>query len=483
MSTRTVAAVDLGAESGRVTTVRFDGERMHLDVVHRFAHEPRTVDGVLRWDLDRIWGGVRTGLDMIDGPVASVGVDAWGVDFGLLGADGALLDEPTCYRDTRQIEAMAAALAAVPRAELYGATGVQIIPINTIFALYADQRAHPQRLADARTLLMLPDVVHHLLAGSSTTEFTAASTSGAYDMATGRWATGLLDRLGIPTHFLPEVVAPGTDVGEARDLGGARVIVPPAHDTASAFVGTPVTEPGGLILSSGTWSLLGVETPAPVITEETQRANLTNEGGYGGTIRLLRNVVGLWLLQECRRQWARDGHDLDYGEIAELAAAQPGLVSVIPAEHEDFLAPGDMPARIRDFCARTGQAVPESIGAVARCVVDSLALSYRGVAADISDVTGTTLTSLNIVGGGSRHRGLSQLAADATGLPVRCGPVEATALGNAGVQLAALGELGGLDDIRAAVAASTDVVELEPAAGQDWAGATQLLAEITRGRD
>lgn len=481
----TVAAIDLGAESGRVTTVRFDGERLHLDVVHRFEHNPRPVGGVLRWDLARLQAGIGTGLGRLDAGadrIASVGADTWGVDFGLLDATGGVLDDPTCYRDPRQVEAMHTTLERVPGAELYAATGVQIIAINSLFALAADQRTQPERLAAASTLLMLPDVVHHLLAGSVTTEYTAASTSGMYDMGRGAWATGLLDRLDIPTHFLPEVVAPGTDVGAVRGFGGAvagaRVVVPAAHDTASAVVGVPDSRSDRLFLSSGTWSLLGIETAGPVITEASRRANLTNEGGYAGSIRLLRNVVGLWLLQECRRQWAREGHDLDYGQIAELAAAEPGLVSVVPTDRTEFLAPGDMPARLRAYCAATGQPVPQTIGAVARCVVDSLALSYRAVAADIAAVTGVSPAGLSIVGGGSRHLGLSQLTADATGIPVRCGPVEATALGNAGVQLVALGELGGLADIRAAVAASTQVVELEPQGDQHrWDDAAQRLDE------
>lgn len=480
---RTVAAVDLGAESGRVATVRFDGTRLHLDVVHRFTHEARTVDGVLRWDLSTIWADVTAGLRRLDSPVASVGVDTWGVDAGFLDTEGKVLDDPTCYRDPRQVAAMTDVLREVPRGELYAATGSQIIAINTLFMLHAEQRADPARLAAARTMLMIPDLVHHLLCGSTVTEYTAASTTGMYDMVGGRWATGLLDRLGIPTHFLPEVVEPGTDVGPVTaDVGGAlagaRVIVPPAHDTASAVVGVPFDEPGGMYISSGTWSLVGVETAGAVVTTPAADANLTNEGGYAGTIRLLRNVMGLWILQECRRQWARERRELTYPEIAALAAAEPGLVSLIAPDDTGFLAPGDMPARIRAFCAATGQPVPETIGAVARCVVDSLALSYRAVAADIAAVTSARPGALHIVGGGSSHGLLSQLTADATGLPVRCGPVEATALGNAAVQLATLGELGGLADIRAAIAASAPLVELEPTTGLDWPSAAARLAEL-----
>ncbi|MEP9381063.1 rhamnulokinase family protein [Nocardioides sp. KR10-350] len=486
MSARTVAAVDLGAESGRVAAVSFDGERLELEVVHRFPHTTRVEDGILRWDIDTLWRGVRDGLALLDAretPVDAVGVDAWGVDYGLFGRDGRLVDTPTCYRDARNVGAMRQALTLVAPAELYAATGVQLIPINTLFSLFSDVRDHPGRIAAADSLLMMPDVFHHLLSGSTATEYTAASTTGALDMRTGTWAWDVLDRLGIPSRILPEVVAPGTDVGPLRSsyagaLAGARVIVPPAHDTASAVVGTPFRQPGELFVSSGTWSLVGVERGDAVVTDGSRRANLTNEGGYAGTIRLLRNVMGLWILQNCRRQWASEGVELDYPQIAALAAQEPGLASIVNPDAEVFLAPGDMPARIRDYCRATGQPVPDGVGAVARCVIDSLALGYRSVAEDIARVTGTPPPAIGIVGGGSSHALLSQLTADATGLPVRCGPVEATALGNAAVQLAALGELGGLDDIRRVIAASTRLAEHEPRPGGDWDAAADRFAEL-----
>lgn len=488
MSARTVAAVDLGAESGRVAAATFDGERLSLEVVHRFTHTTHMEDGTLRWDLPTLWRGVRAGLSALDaagGQVDSVGVDAWGVDYGLLGQDGRLVDTPTCYRDERNVAAMHAALAEVGSEELYNSTGVQIIAINTLFALLSDVREHPGRLAAARSLLMMPDVFHYLLSGSTVTEYTAASTTAALDMRTGAWAWELLDRLGIPRRLLPEVVAPGTDVGALRGgytgaLSGSRVIVPPAHDTASAVVGTPLREPGELYISSGTWSLVGVEHPRAVISPESRRANLTNEGGYAGTIRLLRNVMGLWILQGCRRQWAGEGLTLGYAEIAHLASQEPGLASIINPDAETFLAPGDLPERVRDYCRASGQPVPESVGAVARCVIDSLALSYRRVAADITRAVGAPPPAVAIVGGGSSHTLLSQLTADATGLPVRCGPVEATALGNAAVQLAALGELDGLDEIRRVVAASAQLVEYEPRSRDDWDAAAARLDDLVR---
>jgi rhamnulokinase len=471
MSARTVAAVDLGAESGRVTAVSFDGSRLHLRVVHRFANTPSVRDGLLRWDIDDLWTQIRSGLGTLaagDEPVESVGVDTWGVDYGLLDARGALLDDPVSYRDSRNVAAFDSAMATVGARRMYQATGVQLMPINTLFGLLADVRNRPERLRAASTLLMMPDVFHHLLSGSTVSEFTAVSTSGAYDMAHHRWAVELLDELGIPTGMLPEVVPAGTDVGPllgdlaAGALAGARVVVPPGHDTASAVVGTPLTDPAGLYISSGTWSLAGVELGGPVVGEASQAVNLTNEGGYADTVRLLRNVMGLWILQECRRQWAREGRSYDYPELAGMASTAPGLVSLVNPDDVLFLPPGDMPRRIREYCAATGQPVPETDAAIARCVVDSLALSYRVVVDDIAAVTGVRAPSVKIVGGGANNALLSQLTADATGLPVRCGPVEATALGNAGVQLATAGEFAGIAEIRAAIAASGEMVEYAP---------------------
>ncbi|QWF83628.1 rhamnulokinase [Amycolatopsis sp. CA-230715] len=484
---RTVAAVDLGAESGRVVRAGFDGTRFDIDVAHRFAHSPRTENGILRWDMDTLLREVTAGLTRLDaggGTVDSVGVDAWGVDYGLFRVDGRMVDQPTCYRDPRQLDAMKRAVDAVGADAIYDATGVQLMPINTIFGLTSDLHDHPDRLAAAERLQMMPDVFHRLLSGSTGTEYTAASTTGALDMRTGRWATGLLAALGIPDHLLPEVIQPGTDVGALRGgftraLSETRVIVPPAHDTASAVVAVPFTEPGALFISSGTWSLVGVETSRARVDASAKAVNLTNEGGYGGTIRLLRNVMGLWLLQECRKQWHREGADLGYAEIAELARAEPGLVSVVNPDSTDFLLPGDMPRRIQEYCARTGQPVPATVGAIARCAIDSLALGYRRVLDAITAVTGTRPPAVNIVGGGARHTLLSQLTSDATGLPVRCGPVEATAMGNAAVQLAALGEFGGVTEIRAAVADSADLTEYEPRARHDWTAAAALLDTLT----
>ncbi|WP_216870929.1 rhamnulokinase [Modestobacter excelsi] len=483
---RTVAAVDLGAESGRVVRATFDGERLHAAEVSRFAHLPRPVDGILRWDLAGLTRDITAGLGALGGddPVASVGVDSWGVDYGLLRADGTLLDAPTCYRDPRQLTALDEALATVGRDRLYRSTGTQINEINTVFALLSDART-TRRLDDAATLLMLPDVFHHLLSGSRATEFTAASTSGLYDMVGQRWAVELAEELGIPARVLPEVVPPGTDLGPVvgalgkGPLAGARVVAPAGHDTASAVVATPFTAPGALFISSGTWSLVGVEAPHAVVTPESEAANLTNEGGYAGTTRLLRNVMGLWILQECRRAWARQGLELGYAELVELAAQEPELSCVVNPNAPEFLAPGDMPARVQAYCDRTGAPVPETPGAVARCVVDSLALSYRTTVEDIAAVTGTPPPAVHITGGGARNQLLAQATADATGLPVHCGPVEATALGNAAVQLVALGELADVAEVRAVVARTTEIRTCSPRPDARWEEAAARLRQMT----
>jgi rhamnulokinase len=469
MAARNVVAVDLGAESGRVVLGRFDGSRVALEELHRFPTPPRPHDGHLRWDLDRIWSQIQTGLAAAGaaaGTVDAVGVDAWGVDYGLLGRDGELLGDPVSYRDPRTAGMVAEAIGLVGRDRLYLATGIQILEINTIFQLMAEARAGGLSRADR--LLLIPDLIHRLLSGAAVAEYTVASTTGAYDMAGGRWAGDLLEALGVPTHLLPEVVDAGTDLGPVRpDLPGyaaAKVITPPSHDTASAVVGVPLADPGAAYISSGTWSLVGVETREPVVNQAAMAANLTNEGGAYGTIRLLRNNTGMWLLQESRRQWAREGREHSYEELVRLATSAPAGVSIFNADHPDFVAPGDLPARIRAYCTRTGQPVPEDTPALVRSMLDSLALGYRSTVDDLEAVTGRPATAVHIVGGGSRNHLLNQAVADVTGLPVIAGPVEATALGNICVQLIALGDVADLSQAREVVRASAgpEIFRFEP---------------------
>jgi rhamnulokinase len=484
VTARSVVAVDLGAESGRVVLGRFDGARISLEELHRFPTPPRPHAGHLRWDLNGLWSQIQTGLAAAGktaGSVAAVGVDAWGVDYGLLGSDGALLGDPVSYRDPRTNGMLEEAIGRVGREQLYAATGIQLLEINTIFQLMAEARTGTFQRADR--LLLIPDLFHHLLSGATVAEYTVASTTGAYDMAGGRWAVDLLGELGVPTHLLPEVVDAGTDLGpvkpELPGLAAARVIAPASHDTASAVVGVPLADPDAAYISSGTWSLVGVETRAPVVSQAAMAANLTNEGGAFGTVRLLRNCSGLWLLQESRRQWAREGREYGYEELVRLAGRAPGGVSIVNGDHADFVAPGDMPARVRVYCARTGQPVPVDDGAVIRCILDSLALGYRLAVDDLQAVTGRPVTTVQVVGGGSRNQLLNQAVADVTGLPVLAGPVEATALGNLLVQLIALGEVADLTQARAVVRASAgpEIRRVDPS------GADQVVRRYGRYRE
>ena len=480
-----MVAVDLGAESGRAVVGTFDGGRLTLEDVHRFPNVPVTLAGTLHWDFLRLFGEVTTGLRRAaaGGPVASVGVDTWGVDFGLLDARGRLLANPVHYRDRRTEGMPDLAFAVVPRDEIYAATGIQFMPINTLYQLFSMVRAGDPLLDQADRLLMMADLFHHFLAGTAVAEYTNASTSQCLDPVSRDWARPLLARFGIPTGILPPVVAPGTVLGPVRadvaadtGLRDARVVAPGSHDTASAVVGAPLDGPTTAFLSSGTWSLIGLEVPAPVITDVTLAANLTNEGGVGGTVRLLRNVAGLWLVQESRRALWPAGDAPTYEELATLAEAAPAFTAFIDPDDERFLRPGDLPARVRAFCAETGQPVPEDAGALVRVLLESLALRYAVAVDELRAASGHPIKAIQVVGGGSNHRLLCRLTAGATGLPVRAGPVEATASGNLCVQAIAAGELADVAEARALIARSFPVITYEPEG--DWAEARARFAAI-----
>jgi rhamnulokinase len=481
-----MVAVDLGAESGRVVVGTFDGEHLALEDAHRFPNLPVTLAGTLHWDFLRLFGEVTAGLRRAatSGPVASVGVDTWGVDFGLLDARGRLLANPVHYRDRRTEGILDLAFAVVPREEIYAATGIQFMPINTLYQLYSMVRAGDPLLGQADRLLMMGDLFHHFLAGGAVAEYTNASTSQCLDPITRDWARPLVERFGIPTRILPPVVAPGTILGPLRadvatdtGLRDARVVAPGSHDTASAVVGAPLAGATTAYLSSGTWSLIGLEVPAPVITDVALAANLTNEGGVAGTVRLLRNVVGLWLVQESRRALWPAGDAPSYEELAALAEAAPAFTAFIDPDDERFLRPGDLPAHVRAYCAETGQPVPRDTGVLVRVLLESLALRYAVVVDELAAASGRPVEAIHVVGGGSNHRLLCRLTADATGLPVRAGPVEATAIGNLVVQAIAAGELASVAEARDLVARSFPITTHEPSG--DWAAARARFAAIT----
>jgi rhamnulokinase len=483
----TMAAVDLGAQSGRVALGRFDGETLAVTETHRFANEPVSSAGVLRWNVDDLRRNVLDGLRAAarETAVDSVAVDSWGVDFGLVDSDDRLLEDPVHYRDGRRAEAFATAFERVPARELYGRTGIQLLPINTIFELAALAAERSPALAAADRILLMPDLFHLWLCGSRTTELTNATTTQCYDPVEGRWAGDLLERLEIPTDVFPEVVAPGTLLGavtaETADetgLGKATVVAAATHDTGSAVAAAPFARPGSIFLSVGTWSLVGVELDEPLINDETFAANLTNEGGVAGTTRLLRNVAGLWHLHECRRAWAEQGQTFSFEQLVELARSAPPFGPFIEPNADLFLEPGDMPQRIADYCGSTAQERPAGVGETVRCVLESLALKHAETVDMLRRVAGVEPSELYVLGGGARNSLLCQWTADASGLPVFAGPEEATILGNLLVQAMALGEIGSIDEARSIVRNSFAPTIYEPRGDDTWAAARERFAAL-----
>jgi rhamnulokinase len=486
-----MAAVDLGAQSGRVAVGRFDGERLHLTEVHRFPNAPVQESARLEWDVRGLYretlAGLRAAVDEA-GAVDSVGVDSWAVDFGLIDSSGRLLGNPVAYRDARRAAAFDDVLAKVPARELYARTGIQIIPINSIFELAAMAAEDDPALADAETLLLIPDLVNHWLAGSRVSEYTNATTTQCLDAASGGWARDLLERLAVPSRILPEVVQPGTvlgpltqDAAAETGLGSARLVAVASHDTASAVAAIPLRGASSAYISAGTWSLVGVEVERPLVDDRSFAANLTNEGGAEGSYRLLQNVTGLWLLHECRRAWADAGETYSFEELVALAEQTSPLQALIEPNDPAFAAPGDMPSRIRDFCDATGQPPPSEAGAVARCILESLALKHAQTVAVLGAATGVAPTEIHVVGGGARNALLCRFTAAAAGLPVLAGPEEATLLGNLLVQAIALGEIGSIAEAREIVRKSFAATVYEPVPSSAWDDARHRFAELTLG--
>ena len=472
-----VAAVDIGASGGRVIAARVSDSGLETREVSRFPNEPVVAGGTLYWDILRLHASVLAGLSAAASsfPLASAGIDSWGVDYGLLDGAGALIGNPVHYRDSRT----EGVTASVPHAELYAVTGIQDLPINTINQLIA--AAGTPSLSAARTLLLIPDLLAYWLTGVSGAEVTNASTTGLLDVSTRQWATGVMERVGIaPGLFAPlrqpgDVIGPITvgAAGAAGALGAVPLIAVGSHDTASAVVAVPAVGRNFAYISSGTWSLAGIELSAPVLTRESQRANFTNETGIDGTVRYLRNVTGLWLLQECLRHWGSPSLD----SLLTEAASVPALRFVVDADDPVFLPPGDMPARIVWWLSSRGLPAPSEPAQIVRCVLDSLAMAYRRALLAAQSLSGQHADVVHIVGGGSRNALLCQLTADALGLPVVAGPAEATALGNALVQARALGAApGSLDGMRALLRRGHDLRRYSPAGDEPaWSAAAGRL--------
>ena len=462
----TVLAVDLGAESGRVVAARLDGRHITLDAAHRFANSPVQVCGTLHWDILRLWAEIQQGIaTCADHQPAAIGVDTWGVDFALLDRQGHLLANPVHYRDSRTDGMMDKAFSLVPRPEIFRATGIQFMSINTLYQLLSMVVSGHPALEAAATFLTIPDLINYWLTGEKASEFSNATTTQCYNPRTGDWARDLLTRLGIPVGILPTIIQPGTRLGAYT---GIAVIAPACHDTGSAVAAVPTSTPRFAYLSSGTWSLLGLEVPRAIISDGALAANLTNEGGVYGTFRLLKNIMGLWLLQQCRVTWAAQGRSYEYHVLAELARSAPPFAVFVDPDDNAFLPPGDMPARIAELCRRSGQTPPESVSAVTRCVFESLALKYRYCLDLLVSVSGQEVDVIHVIGGGSQNELLCQMTANATNRTVIAGPAEATALGNALMQWLALGEIASIDQARTLVRDSVELTTYQPQEVSLW---------------
>ena len=476
-SESTALAFDLGASSGRAILGRLAEGRLALVEIHRFPNEPVRYNGEMHWDMPRLWHEIQIGLGIAarrGGRITSIGADTWGVDYALLGEGGTLLENPYHYRDGRTQGMVEKACAAVGADRIYDATGTQFMALNTLYQLYAASERTPRLLAMAERLLTLPDLLNFWLTGVAACEYTIASTTQFLQWRTREWAGDLLRDLGIPTHFLQRIVQPGTALGGLRpelagrdELKSAVVIAPACHDTGSAVA---AVKTGGdtAFISSGTWSLLGTEIPEAIVSADSRRLNFTNEGSVGGMVRLLKNITGLWLLEESMKAWAAAGRKFTYTELMALAAGEEPLRTTIDPDDAAFMAPADMPRAIGEYCARTGQTAPATPGTYARTILESLALKYRYTLEQLGTVVGTKFQSIRVIGGGCRNALLNQFTADATGCPVTAGPAEATALGNIAMQLVGTGAVASIDEARALIGASFPVETFEPARGAEW---------------
>jgi rhamnulokinase len=486
-------ALDLGAESGRAVVGHFDGASLRLEEIHRFPNGPVLVNGHIYWDalrlLSEVKAGIRAAVQKYGKGVVSLGLDTWGVDYGLLDGQDNLLGNPFHYRDSRTDGMMEALFEVVPRKEVFEHTGIQFMQLNTLYQLYAMRQSGSPLLDMARTFLNMPDLFNFWLTGRKVSEFSIATTTQFYNPRTKTWAVEMLRRLNLPTAMLGEIVPPGTVVGDLRAdvadelvVDPVPVIAPACHDTGSAVAAVPAEGQDYAYISSGTWSLMGVEVADPVITSQSLDYNFTNEGGVCDTFRLLKNIMGLWLVQECRREWARAGQEYDYDALTQMAADAPPFGPIVDVDAHAFLAPGDMPDKIRRFCRDTGQAVPESKGAVLRCALESLALRYRWVLDKLEDMMGRSIAVVHIIGGGMQNELLCQFASDAMQRPVVAGPIEATAMGNVLMQALALGYIGSLAEGREVVRSSFQVRTYEPVDAAPWEDAygryINLLSEV-----
>ena len=481
-------ALDLGAESGRVMLGTLVEGRLQLEEIHRFATGGSTINGTIRWDVLHFFGEIKIGLQKIAArqiEPASISTDSWGVDYVYVGAGEPLLTFPFHYRDKRTDDALEPTFARVPADVIFEETGIQFMSINTLYQLLDDQAHRPGVMALAENFLCIGDYVNFLLSGRAVMEESLASTTQLYNPRQRAWSKELIKRFGLPEKIFPPLVSSGTALGTlSPSLTGelkwtkTQVVATCSHDTGLAVAAVPAKGKEWAYLSSGTWSLLGIESASPVITSASRNHNFTNEAGLGGTTRLLKNIVGLWIVQECRRAWQKEGHEYSYDDLARLASEAPPLKALIHPGDSRFYKPDQMPQKIADYCAETNQYVPKSPGEVIRCVYESLALLYRGTLQQIQEISGSKISRLHIVGGGSKSDLLNQMAANATQIPVQAGPVEATAIGNILIQALALGHLKSADELREVVRLSFPGKTYEPEQHEAWEQAWNKFKEL-----
>lgn len=482
-------AVDLGASSGRVMAGSFDGKKIALEEMNRFVNAGYPLHGSYHWDFLRLFTDIKDGLHKAGRQhgkaVVSAGIDTWGVDYGLIDKQGRLLGLPYQYRDPRTTGIEAKACRLLPREKIYGITGIQFMFLNTLIQLMAEKATKSSALDHADRILFSPDLLNFWLTGVKANEYTIASTSQLLDARKRTWSKALIKAMGLPARMFGDIVQPGTvlggvTAGVAEEIGlpKLKIIAPGTHDTASAVAAVPARGTDHAYLSSGTWSLMGVEADQPVIDERSYRLNFTNEGGVCGKIRLLKNICGLWLVQECKRHWEKGGEKLSFDHLIEQAKQARPFAAVIDPDCPDFASPGDMPARIRAFCKRTGQKAPSDMGGIVRTIYESLALKYRRVFGMLEELTGRRIGTLHVVGGGSQNILLNPCTANALQRPVVCGPVEATALGNLMMQLMATGEIGSLDEGREIVRDSFATKTWEPQDAPAWDAAYAKFLQV-----
>lgn len=485
-----VLALDYGASSGRAIIGKFDGSSIQIEEIHRFANEPVIINKTMYWDTLRLYHELKQGMLKAKhaGGFDSIGVDTWGVDFGLLDKAGNLLENPVHYRDARTEGMIEEAFQLIPKKEFYGITGNQFMELNTAFQLLALLKQRPELMERVDKILLTPDLFNYFLTGIKSAEYSIASTTQLLDAAARTWSDRVVKALGIPRKIFPDIVSSGTVLGEVSkeiceelELENVpNVISICGHDTQSALVSVPAKEEDFIFISCGTWSLFGTELDAPLINEKSERLSITNEGGYAGKISFLKNIIGLWLVQESRRQWIREGKEYGFGELESMAKSTEAFQCFVDPDAPEFVPAGNIPRRIRAYCEKTGQKIPQSEGEVVRCIDESLAFKYRQTMMEIKECTGKAYDTIYLVGGGTQSKLLCQMTANACGCKVSAGPVEATVYGNIALQLIASGDLKDIAEARKLIASSPDIHIYEPQDTDAWDAAYARYLEVTK---